>query len=49
MTELTELYHTNDMDKLKGEQARLVQALDYKAINILLRRHQNTWWFDIER
>ena len=46
MTELTELYNTSDMDRLKRELARLVKALDYKAINTLLRRNQNTWLFD---
>ena len=46
MTELTELYNTNDMDRLKRELARLVKALDYKSINTLLRRNSNTWLFD---
>ena len=46
MTELTELFTTNDMDKLKRELARLVKAIDYKAINTLLRRNPNTRLFD---
>lgn len=46
MTELTELYNTSDMDRLKRELARLVKALDYKSINTLLRRSSNTWLFD---
>ena len=46
MTELTELFTTNDMDRLKRDLARLVKALDYKAINILLRRNPNTRLFD---
>ena len=46
MIELTELYNTSDMDRLKRELARLVKALDYKSINTLLRRNQNTWLFD---
>ena len=46
MIELTELYNTSDMDRLKRELARLVKTLDNKAINGLLRRNSNTWLFD---
>ena len=46
MTELTELFAMNDMDKLKYELARLVKSKDYKTLNTLLRRNPNTWKFD---
>ena len=46
MTELTELFQTTDMDKLKRELARLVESKDYKSINTLLRRNPNTWLFN---
>lgn len=42
MTKFTELFTTNDMDKLKCELALLVQTEDYKTINVLLRRNPNT-------
>ena len=47
MTELTEIFVTEDMNRLKKELARLVASKDYKAINVLLRRNTNTWKFDI--
>lgn len=43
---MTELYSTNDMNRLKRELARLVKALDYKTINTLLCGNQNTRLFD---
>lgn len=43
MTELTELFATNDMDKLNRELARLVQTKDYKTIKELLRSNSNIW------
>ena len=46
MTALTELFATDDMDRLKHELARLVGSKDYKAINVLLRRNSNIWKFD---
>ena len=46
MTELTELFEMNDMNKLKYELSRLVKAKDYKTVNTLLRRNPNTWLFD---
>ena len=46
MTELTELFTTNDMNKLKHELARLVRTKEFKAINTLLRRNTNAWKFD---
>ena len=46
MTALTELFATDDMNKLKRELARLVESKDYKTINVLLRRNQNIWKFD---
>ena len=46
MTELTELFEMNDMNKLKYEISRLVKAKDYKTVNTLLRRNPNTWLFD---
>lgn len=42
MTKFTELFATNDMDKLKCELALLVQTENYKTINVLLRRNPNT-------
>lgn len=42
MTELTELFKMDDMDKLKCELALLVQTENYKTINVLLRRNPNT-------
>ena len=46
MTELSELFEMNDMNKLKNELSRLVKAKDYKTVNTLLRRNPNTWLFD---
>ena len=46
MTELTELFTMDDMNKLKYELARLVRYRDYQTINTLLRRNPNTWKFD---
>ena len=46
MTELTELFAMNDMDKLKYELARLINLKDYKTLNTLLRRNPNTWKFN---
>ena len=46
MTELTELFTMDDMNKLKCELARLVRSKDYKTVNTLLRRNPNTWKFD---
>ena len=46
MTALTELFQTNDMNKLKQELAHLVEMKDYKTINVLLRRNTNTWLFN---
>ena len=46
MTELTELFEMNDMNKLKYELSRLVKAKDYKTVNTLLRCNPNTWLFD---
>ena len=46
MTALTELFATDDMDRLKHELARLVGCKEYKAINVLLRRNSNIWKFD---
>mgnify|MGYP001129580393 CR=1 FL=1 len=43
MTELTELFATDDMNKLKQELDRLVRTKDYKTINTLLRRNPNIW------
>lgn len=43
MTTLTELFTTNDMDKLMYEITPLVESEDYKTVKILLRRNQNTW------
>ncbi len=37
MTELTELFEMNDMNKLKYELSRLVMAKDYKTVDTLLR------------
>ena len=46
MTELTELFATNDMNKLKHELSRLIESKDYKAVNTLLRRNYTTIKFN---
>ena len=46
MTELTELFVTDDMNRLKKELDRLVRSKDYKAVNVLLRRNSNIWTFN---
>ena len=46
MTELTELFTTDDMNKLKHELSRLIGSKDYKTVNTLLRRNPNTWKFN---
>ena len=46
MTELTELFATDDMNKLKHELSRLIGSKDYKTVNTLLRRNPNTWKFN---
>ena len=46
MTELTELFAADDMNKLKHELSRLIGSKDYKTVNTLLRRNPNTWKFN---
>ena len=46
MTELTELFTTNDMIKLKQELARLVRFKKYKTLNTLFRRNPNITIFN---
>ena len=46
MTNLTELFQTNDTHLLKRELSRLTKEKDYKTINALLRRNPNVSLFD---
>ena len=46
MSDLTELFNTNDKQLLKRELSRLAKEKDYKTINTLLRRNPNVSAFD---
>ena len=46
MSELTDLFNTNDKQLLKRELSRLAKNKDYKTINTLLRRNPNISSFD---
>ena len=46
MTELTELFTKNDMNKLKCELAKRVQTKEYKTIITLFRSNPNIWMLD---
>ena len=46
MSELTDLFNTNDKQLLKRELSRLTKEKDYKTINTLLRRNPNVSTFD---
>ena len=46
MSELIELFNTNDKQLLKSELSRLAKNKDYKTINTLLRRNPLVSTFD---
>lgn len=46
MTLRTELFETNDLNRLKKEFAKLISEGDDKGINTLLRRNRNIDKFD---
>ena len=46
MTLRTELFETNDLNRLKKELAKMINEGDDKGINTLLRRNRNVDKFD---